>query len=158
MASLTRWTWVWVNSGSWWWTGRPGMLRFMGLQRVGHDWETDLNWTELNIFFKIDQYYKIVANSTLKTMTYKKMKLVFSKALISFLPWFYVMSPSSWTPSLPPSFPLQSFSLSQSTDCGFPVSYTKLPLGVYFIYDNEYISMLIWGWLLYNVLLVSAIH
>ena len=36
MASLTRWTWVWVNSGSWWWTGRPGMLRFMGSQRVGH--------------------------------------------------------------------------------------------------------------------------
>ena len=42
MASLTWWTWVWVNSGSWWWTGRPGMLQFMGLQRVGHDWATDL--------------------------------------------------------------------------------------------------------------------
>ena len=42
MASLTRWTWVWVNSGSWWWTGRPGMLRFMGLRRVGHDWVTEL--------------------------------------------------------------------------------------------------------------------
>ena len=41
MASLTRWTWVWVNSGSWWWTGRPGMLRFMGLQRVGHDQGTE---------------------------------------------------------------------------------------------------------------------
>jgi len=47
MASLTRWTWVWVNSGSWWRTGRPGVLWFMGLQRVGHDWETKLNWTEL---------------------------------------------------------------------------------------------------------------
>ena len=47
MASLTRWTWVWVNSGSWWWTGRPGMLWFMGSQRVGHDWVTELNWTEL---------------------------------------------------------------------------------------------------------------
>ena len=43
MASLTRWTWVWVNSGSWWWTGRPGVLRFMGSQRVGHDWATELN-------------------------------------------------------------------------------------------------------------------
>ena len=43
MASLTRWTWVWVNSGSWWSTGRPGVLRFMGLQRVGHDWVTELN-------------------------------------------------------------------------------------------------------------------
>ena len=46
MASPTRWTWVWVNSGSWWWTGRPGVLRFMGSQRVGHDWATELNWTE----------------------------------------------------------------------------------------------------------------
>ena len=44
MASLTRWTWVRVNSGSWWGTGRPGVLRFMGLQRVGHDWATDLIW------------------------------------------------------------------------------------------------------------------
>ena len=44
MASLTRWTWVWVNSGSWWW--RSGVLRFMGSQRVGHDWVTELNWTE----------------------------------------------------------------------------------------------------------------
>ena len=46
MASPTRWTWVWVNSGSWWWTGRPSVLRFMGSQRVGHDWATELNWTE----------------------------------------------------------------------------------------------------------------
>ena len=44
MASLTRWTWVWVNSGSWWWTGMPGVLRFMGSQRVRHDWATELNW------------------------------------------------------------------------------------------------------------------
>ena len=46
MASPTQWTWVLVDSGSWWWTGRPGMLRFMGSQRVGHDWVTELNWTE----------------------------------------------------------------------------------------------------------------
>ena len=44
MASLTQWTWMWVNSRSWWWIGRPGMLRFMGSQRVGHDWATDLIW------------------------------------------------------------------------------------------------------------------
>ena len=47
VASPTRWTWVWVNSGSWWWTGRPGVLQFMGSQRVGHDCATELNWTEL---------------------------------------------------------------------------------------------------------------
>ena len=46
MASLTWRTWVWVTSGSWWWTGRPGVLWFMGLQRVGHDWATELNWTD----------------------------------------------------------------------------------------------------------------
>ena len=45
MASPTQWTWVWVTSRSWWWTGRPGMLRFMGSQRVGHDWATEVNWT-----------------------------------------------------------------------------------------------------------------
>ena len=47
MASLTRWTWVWVNSGSWWWTGRSGVLQSMGLQRVGHDWVTELAYQVL---------------------------------------------------------------------------------------------------------------
>ena len=47
MALPSQWTWVWVNSGNWWWTGRPGVLPFMGSQRVRHDWVTELNWTEL---------------------------------------------------------------------------------------------------------------
>ena len=47
MASPTQWIRVWVNTGSWWWTGRPGMLQSMVLQRVRHDWATELNWTEL---------------------------------------------------------------------------------------------------------------
>ena len=47
MASPTQWTWVWVDFSSWWWIGRPRVLRFMGLQRVGHDWVTELNWTDL---------------------------------------------------------------------------------------------------------------
>ena len=42
MASPTQWTWVWVDSRSWWWTGRPGVLQFMRLQTVGHDWATEL--------------------------------------------------------------------------------------------------------------------
>ena len=46
MVSLTQWTWVWVNSGSWWWKGRPGVLQSTGSQWVGHDWVTELNWTE----------------------------------------------------------------------------------------------------------------
>ena len=48
MASQTQWTWVWVNSGSWWWTGRPGVLQSMGSQRPGHDWATELNWGRMN--------------------------------------------------------------------------------------------------------------
>ena len=43
MASPTWWTWAWVGSRSWWWTGKPGVLQSMGLQRVGHDWATELN-------------------------------------------------------------------------------------------------------------------
>ena len=52
MAGWHHWInghWVWVNSRSWWWTGRPGVLWFMGLQRVGQDWVTELNWTELKM-------------------------------------------------------------------------------------------------------------
>ena len=47
--SLTQWPWVSVNSGSWWWTGRPGVLQSMGSQRVRHNWATELNWTEQSI-------------------------------------------------------------------------------------------------------------
>ena len=57
MASLTRWTWVWVNSGSWGWTGRPGVLWFMGSQRVRHDWVTELNWTEWLVMLSIFYVY-----------------------------------------------------------------------------------------------------
>ena len=54
MVSLTRWTWVWASSGSWWWTGVPGVPQSMGSQRVGHDWVTELNRSLhgiLNIFY-----------------------------------------------------------------------------------------------------------
>ena len=46
MASPTRWTWVWASCGSWWWTGKPGVLQSMGSRRVGHDRVTELNWTD----------------------------------------------------------------------------------------------------------------
>ena len=44
MASPMQWTWVWVGSRSWWWTGKPGVLQSIELQRVGHNWATELNW------------------------------------------------------------------------------------------------------------------
>ena len=66
MVSPTRWARVWVDSGGWWWTGRPGVLRFMGSQRVRHDWVTELNWTELNwtdtskkLFKKLKRYQRL---------------------------------------------------------------------------------------------------
>ena len=64
MASLTWWTWVWINSRSWWWTGKPGVLRFTGLQRVGHNWATELNWTEclIALFWTLETRVKISAS------------------------------------------------------------------------------------------------
>ena len=57
MALPSQWTWFWVNSRSWWWTRRPGVLRFMGSQRVGHDWVTELNWTDIPFqTFKVEKF------------------------------------------------------------------------------------------------------
>ena len=90
LASPTQWMWVWVNSGSWWWTGRPGVLRFMGSQRVGHDWVTEMNWTEL----------KYTTNSNLPVL----LNLVVNPNELSFI---YFSLPSS----LPPFFLSFSFFL-----------------------------------------------
>ena len=59
MASPTQWTWVWVDSRSWWWTGRPGLLSFMGSQRVGHDWVTELNLNLVNILSYFENAFKL---------------------------------------------------------------------------------------------------
>ena len=64
MASPTRRTWVWVNSGSGWWTGRPGVLWLMGSQKVGHDWATELNW-QIYGYFRTGQM-KINLNNALQ--------------------------------------------------------------------------------------------
>ena len=62
MASWTQWAWVWVNSGSWWWTGMPGMLQSMGLQRVGHNWVT-----ELNLIFHYLNFWQLLICSLFST-------------------------------------------------------------------------------------------
>ena len=54
MASWTQWTWVWASSGRQWWTGKPGVLWSMGSQRVGHDWVTEMNWSQWMICFISD--------------------------------------------------------------------------------------------------------
>ena len=61
MASLTWFTWVWVNSGSWWWTGRPGVLRFMGSQRVRHERATELNWIEYRLFINTEVSTNVIS-------------------------------------------------------------------------------------------------
>ena len=81
MASLTQWTWVWASSVSWWWTGKPCVLQSIGLQRVGQDWMTELNRTELSHFYKTRNWclnevmdlpsYNAVAKFQIKSVRYK---------------------------------------------------------------------------------------
>ena len=52
MTPLTQWTWVWTSFGCWRWAGQPGVLQYRGSQRVVHDWETDLNWIEVEKYLK----------------------------------------------------------------------------------------------------------
>ena len=70
MASPTRWTWVWVNSGRWWWTGRPGVLQFMGSQIVRHNWANELNWTELMFPWKSQYASMLLLQGTLEYRSY----------------------------------------------------------------------------------------
>ena len=70
MVSLTRWTWVWVNSGSWWCTGRPGVLRFLGSQRVRHDWVTELTDWVIKCSEQTENDFKV------KNIFYKSYSLI----------------------------------------------------------------------------------
>ena len=61
MASPTQWTWVWVTSRRWWWTGRPGVLWFTELQRVEHDWVTKLtDWLNILLLMVVQQWVAIL--------------------------------------------------------------------------------------------------
>ena len=85
MASLTQWTWVWVDSGSWWWTGRPGVLRFMGLQRVGHDWATELNWNWI--------LSHLISVNSLSFSLFRKPKFYLLLWIFSFWKHIFMLSP-----------------------------------------------------------------
>ena len=82
MASPTRWTRVWVNSGSWWWIGRPGVLQFMGSQRVGHDWATDLIWS--------DELILLLMVSRMSLKAFYSFPLLFFTSLIGWLSLSYL--------------------------------------------------------------------
>ena len=64
MASPTWWTWVWVNSRSWWWTGRPGVLQSMGSKRVGHDWATELILLLRKLYWREQDFYPLYSSGT----------------------------------------------------------------------------------------------
>ena len=70
MASPIQWTWVWVNSRSWWWTGRPGVLQPMGSQRVEHNWATELNWTEGWTFLHRKEIINFTKGSSWESVTF----------------------------------------------------------------------------------------
>ena len=93
MASPTRWTWVWVNSRSWWWTGSPGVLQFMGSQRVGHDWVTELNWTDqgLGLLLWLVNNLPAMQETWVQSLGWedplKKRKATHSRILAWRIPW-----------------------------------------------------------------------
>ena len=78
LSTLTRWTQLWVNSRSWWWTGRPGVLQSMGSQRVRHDWATELNWTDGWFMLSFDRKQQ---NSVKQISFNKKINLILKSGL-----------------------------------------------------------------------------
>ena len=151
MASLTRWTWVWVNSGSWWWTGRPCVLRFMGSQRVGHDWETNLIWyiyiwlNHFAVCLKQAQHCKanfLVANSD-STLQHARLPCpsLSPEACSNSCPlsqWCYLTVSSAAAPfsfclqSLPASgsFPVSQLFTSGGQSTGASASAPVLPMNI----------------------------
>ena len=87
-ASPTQWTWVWVSSGSWWWTGNPGVLQSMGLWRIRHDWVTELNWTELKLSF-------CTSNNSLHCLLASIASV--KKSVINLIVYMIFMTPDFWT-------------------------------------------------------------
>ena len=106
MASPTRWTWIWVNSRSWWWTGRPGVLWFMGSQRVRHNWATELNWTYSLFLTSYFTSFCFVCSLN----TYYENKLFYHFCLLAFLLCLYMVDllPLPYLP-LPMSFSFHNF-------------------------------------------------
>ena len=91
MASWTQWRWVWVNSGSWWWTGSPGVLWSMGSQKVSCDWVTELSWTELRqkSNSNLKYIYCISHHSLWKYIPQCSYMLLFSHQDVSDTLWSY---------------------------------------------------------------------
>ena len=141
MASLTQWTWVWVNSRSWWWTGRPGMLWFMGSQRVGHDWATELNWTHLLIYSSFQA--SLSTNLLDLCCICSPRTLSFSKSLF---PWL-LFHASEHTFSFFPRAPFSSADPVGGFSCLISFSSQANGLPGWFYPPTSFLSSLLHGWL-----------
>ena len=118
MASPAQWPWVWVSSGSWWWTGKPGVLQSMGSQRVGHDWVTELNW--LYSIGKCSHYFPITLNTE---ESYLVAQLVKSLAAM----W------ETQVQSLGREDPLEKEMATHSSILAWRIPWTEEPGGLWFL-------------------------
>ena len=103
LALPTQWTWAWANSGSWWWTGKPGMLQSMGSQRVGHDWVTEVNWAELSLsalFWFIFLLFNFLKGITLWMNQKKNTSIKFEIRYYNLIKWDYWVMGKIYIPSL----------------------------------------------------------
>ena len=90
MASLTRCTWVWMNSESWWWTGRPGVLRFMGSQ----SWTWLSDWTELNWYYILDDFGCLIVSQSLSKIKIHHSSYLCTQSVLS--AYLTCMQSTSW--------------------------------------------------------------
>ena len=95
MASPTQWTWLWVNSGSWWWTGRPGVLLSLGSQTVGHNWATELKTVMKETEDDTDGKIYSVLGNTVKMSTLLKAIYRFNAIAIK-IPWAFFLIKIQW--------------------------------------------------------------
>ena len=111
-----QWRWVWVNSGSWWWPGRPGLLYCVGSQRVGHNWATKLNWTDVNFYSPVIKWVECVSFLFLVTNINKYVLIRLFNRLSEYLlaTWhfFLTIPQSEWCFILYKMFPYMSCILS----------------------------------------------
>ena len=94
MASPTRWTWVWVSSRSWWWTGNPGMQQFMVSQRVRHDWVTELNW--IGVYCLVASRLEVLT-FIFECVLYKWSPVGLPCTCQGLGPWLMCASTNSWS-------------------------------------------------------------
>ena len=136
LASPTRRTWIWANSESWWWTGKSGVLQSMGLQRVGHDWATELNWLSSwkETWTLISICYKPWIHLPSYISSYEKRSWYFWRQL-----WLNILILSPKHPNQYNRWLLQSqlWEAQERNNDGEPLAYMCLPTFLIFIEDKH---------------------